>query len=86
MAPEERRGLLWLGAEGGDCLGLGAMPVVPWLAAWRVRHFGLSVPGASSFRDGVIGLAAYLALVAIFIYASVHLSASTYNPFIYFRF
>ncbi|MBI1320394.1 MAG: MBOAT family protein [Candidatus Hydrogenedens sp.] len=59
---------------------IGATPVVPALqAAWSKRA---TSPGYEHLN----GVAAIAVLGVVFIYTAVHLSASTYNPFIYFRF
>jgi alginate O-acetyltransferase complex protein AlgI len=63
-----------------------ALPLAPWLSAWR-RHL-IAPPASAAARqlDGVLALGEVAAVAVIFVLAAAGLAASTYNPFIYYRF
>jgi alginate O-acetyltransferase complex protein AlgI len=64
---------------------IGATPIWPRVAEWRAR----AQAAAASSEGGIAGALAFAevgALAVVFVLAAATLSASTYNPFIYFRF
>ena len=92
---------VWLHLDNGVALALvlgcvGATPLVPRLWAWRASLVAPSARGlapsarelAPSARrlDDALAVAQLVALVVIFVLSAAALAASTYNPFIYYRF
>ena len=65
---------------------VGATPAVPYLAAWRARLIASDASAAARRLDGALAWAEVGLLAGVFFLAAATLSASTYNPFIYFRF
>jgi alginate O-acetyltransferase complex protein AlgI len=65
---------------------VGATPAVPHLAAWRARLIASDASSAARRLDGALAWAEVAVLAGLFFLAAATLSASTYNPFIYFRF
>ena len=65
---------------------VGATPAVPYLAAWRARLIASEASAAARRLDGALAWAEVAVLAGVFFLAAATLSASTYNPFIYFRF
>lgn len=65
---------------------LGATPVLPAMMTWW-KHT-VEAPGRlpRPLTEGLAGATNLIFLGLMFAYTAIHLSASTYNPFIYFRF
>jgi alginate O-acetyltransferase complex protein AlgI len=66
--------------------GIGATPLVPRLWAWRRTLIAPAAPPAARRLDGLLACAQLALLAVIFLLSAAALSASTYNPFIYYRF
>jgi alginate O-acetyltransferase complex protein AlgI len=65
------------------CL-IGAMPVIPWLKAWRER---LAARRATApLDDGIEAVVGLVVTPAVFILSVMSLASGTHNPFIYFQF
>jgi hypothetical protein len=62
------------------------MPIWPRVATWRARERAAAAAPGSIRLDGPFAFAEVGALAVVFVLAAAKLSASTYNPFIYFRF
>jgi alginate O-acetyltransferase complex protein AlgI len=65
---------------------VGATPIMPRLQAWRDGLLAPGAPAGVRRLDDVLAVARVAALGGVFLLAAAALSASTYNPFIYFRF
>jgi alginate O-acetyltransferase complex protein AlgI len=65
---------------------IGATPIWPAIAAWRARALAAAASRDGGGVAGVLAFAEVGALAVVFVMAAATLSASTYNPFIYFRF
>jgi alginate O-acetyltransferase complex protein AlgI len=80
---------LYLNREILCAIGVGAvlaLPILPALIkAYRERHGRLEGFSAQA-TEFAIGLAATGCLILVLLDSVIHMSASTYNPFIYFRF
>jgi alginate O-acetyltransferase complex protein AlgI len=64
----------------------GSVPLASWLAAWRARLVAPSASAGARGLGGVLAFGEVAAVAAIFLLAAAGLAASTYNPFIYYRF
>jgi alginate O-acetyltransferase complex protein AlgI len=65
---------------------IGATPILPAFMTWWRKRVEEAEQFPRPLTEGITGVVGIAFLGLIFIYTAVHLSASTYNPFIYFRF
>ncbi len=66
---------------------VGSTPVVPACRAWLAGHERRFAQGASAIAWSFLQMTGRLSLLGVLLWVSaVMLSASTYNPFIYFQF